>query len=101
MRISDWSSDVCSSDLHDARIPAQQLLVSEVEFLEHAAAEILDHDIGFLDQAFRHGKAERIAQVDRNRALVAANHAERRAGEIAGFGRTGEDRKSTRLNSSK
>src|SRR3546814_10154362 len=30
MRISDWSSDVCSSDLHDA--PARQILPLRFEF---------------------------------------------------------------------
>src|SRR3546814_6091598 len=36
MRISDWSSDVCSSDLKAARLPSSFLLIAEIVEAEKA-----------------------------------------------------------------
>src|SRR3546814_6334337 len=46
MRISDWSSDVCSSDLHRRadRFAALQISASHIE--QHAAGENQEHNAG-------------------------------------------------------
>src|SRR3546814_19853610 len=52
MRISDWSSDVCSSDLHLVRIEID-------DCAPHASARIIDHDLGHADPAFHLGEQPR------------------------------------------
>src|SRR3546814_228014 len=45
MRISDWSSDVCSSDLYAAEVIAPQdpnLLVNILEFFQHQDVEVVE-----------------------------------------------------------
>src|SRR3546814_10481884 len=102
MRISDWSSDVCSSDLHaaGARLDVDQL---PVPGREREPALQVDHA--------ESGRAAGPGRVEM-RLAVAARHApaitetgEQRA-EILAFHidfqvrARGRDRKSTRLNSS-
>src|SRR3546814_5526033 len=106
MRISDWSSDVCSSDLHQDVALARQFAA---EITAGIGAQI-DRDallvpvdreeVGALaSQAGRVPGAAvvaavRILDLDHLGAEVGQHHGEIRAGEDAG------DRKSTRLNSS-
>src|SRR3546814_16410338 len=40
MRISDWSSDVCSSDLHDLFLQSHRVIAASVERLRVHAAEV-------------------------------------------------------------
>src|SRR3989475_1561859 len=51
----DWSSDVCSSDL----------------LLERARDEVLDEDVGVLDQTREQSLAARVGEIERDRALPA------------------------------
>src|SRR3546814_3311310 len=89
MRISDWSSDVCSSDLRQA------LADIVVRVAEHLQCDALTEE-----------GAERLprraAQPDLDVAVGEALHAEalRHFGRQAGAHRAVRDRKSTRLNSS-
>src|SRR3546814_2681480 len=97
MRISDWSSDVCSSDLHApdaiglARIDAAAAIGDAADD-RHAVAELVAFDryrrLG--DIALRPAGIGRARTVERIAGL-------RRHDEL---GEIGEDRKSTRLNSS-
>src|SRR3546814_2870036 len=86
MRISDWSSDVCSSDLRDHVKPA---LGGNRSDLGHAArvgrAACHHHDVVWLQLRQRLGSAE-LCRIEQRH--VAPQHAET------------VDRKSTRLNSS-
>src|SRR3546814_13367379 len=92
MRISDWSSDVCSSDLHvgigevaEARRLERQAgiighlesgvhrLVEILDRLEGALAEQLGDDVGGAEQFVRHGD-----DIDIERRLIAVVDVERR-----------------------
>src|SRR3546814_9004122 len=104
MRISDWSSDVCSSDLDD-----------EGAFLQHAGAvlaitrqprQIGDQRIARPGQTIEQGRLADIGTADENEGgQLVAGH-----GEIVGEASTKRkegsalarclDRKSTRLNTS-
>src|SRR3546814_4755363 len=99
MRISDWSSDVCSSDLDRRNV------VNEPR--DHAATPgarvhvAVTHDAGIdaRDLGRDIGKADRIAK----RALLLEQALDPGVGEHAfgvAQGTHHEDRKSTRLNSS-
>src|SRR3546814_2837266 len=104
VRISDWSSDVCSSDLHTGhvvggiagqRLHVDHLVGRDAEFLHHlgrADAAVL-HRVEHADARFisRRG-AHQLHQV-----LVGGDDADLHAG-LMGDPRIG-DRKSTRLNS--
>src|SRR3546814_10362803 len=106
MRISDWSSDVCSSDLHTRRLAAatQPIHPNTAIRIEHDFADV------WIIQGFDDGRAERRAQ---------HLHTTLARGGFAGVGVTHHqlprqadrpanrpvrpgcrDRKSTRLNSS-
>src|SRR3546814_7991475 len=62
MRISDWSSDVCSSDLHDAAI---QLAVQRTELVRASASDDpLRYDDALADQAMVLSQAGRYAQAE-------------------------------------
>src|SRR3546814_6562015 len=99
MRISDWSSDVCSSDLH------QPLQVA-------AAAVDIDpgHRTSILAAQHRRAVAHLHAGDGAERDLLARRRQDRQASEfadtvaqlarIADADRVARDRKSTRLNSS-
>src|SRR3546814_5058725 len=67
MRISDWSSDVCSSDLDRA-----QPRPVDAEALRHADREVLDDDIGRPDQPQEEAAPFGRFQVERDRLLGAA-----------------------------
>src|SRR3546814_14783291 len=119
MRISDWSSDVCSSDLRPVlavlvahvgqikaaggmddlgegraaggfsglsetgnrtidqpRVQRLQVAVAQAETLHDAGAEILDQDIGGLDQIPHQIHGSRILKVERNAFLAGFQMAE-------------------------
>src|SRR3546814_1750507 len=97
MRISDWSSDVCSSDLDLADLQKTQLSNLEKTVRtamrgEHGADD--DIAIGELRRT-----ANQVSFLVRDqRQLDEAR--ERMFSETRGAAMTGQDRKSTRLNSS-
>src|SRR3546814_12906564 len=84
MRISDWSSDVCSSDLERAGLRADADDVAIADLADRAAAERLGADVdraGHLARCARHP-----AIGDQSHAKSAVlEHAERR-GELVQFG---------------
>src|SRR3546814_7609070 len=96
MRISDWSSDVCSSDLHlglggvnighfeaDVVLSARRVLLEELHDRRVLAQRLdqLDLAVGRIDEAHTHALRRQVERlVDLRRAK--------------------QDRKSTRLNSS-
>src|SRR3546814_7909956 len=99
MRCRDWSSDVCSSDLHRGRGQVAKRLVEEAE---NRQVIVFTHDLVFVndlnDHATKTGQAGRLTTLSRGAAgagMVAdglpwkAQSVEDRI-----------DRKSTRLNSS-
>src|SRR3546814_2299648 len=104
MRMSDWSSDVCSSDLELHAHPFLSRLGPDVldPGLDEAAVEVRMLDPRFagrslggllLDQGFLAGMGNYL----RSEVLFAANLLpQRRPRDLD----AGEDRKSTRLNSS-
>src|SRR3546814_3186044 len=105
MRISDWSSDVCSSDLRDLReqLVADRVAQRVVDRLE--AVEVEDHQRAARLRLDR--MAERAAEilgevepVGQAGEIVEARHAGDLLGRGALFGDVRSDRKSTRLNSS-
>src|SRR3546814_15714975 len=95
MRISDWSSDVCSSDLrvvarkaaeravgaeagHAAMDEAREALrqhvrVAEAPFLQAARLEVLDQHVRRFEQAQEDGLALRLRDVEAERGLVAVD----------------------------
>src|SRR3546814_2228741 len=100
MRISDWSSDVCSSDLQEEakKSTARRTALAEKIFLgtvtDCAAGQAFE--IG-VDRAVQAGKLTARKDQRANEAAVGGgdHHLQRVAAEIPV-----EDRKSTRLNSS-
>src|SRR3546814_6457587 len=120
MRISDWSSDVCSSDLFDdqaqAKAPANapirpnrrlgddaarrmthaMILLEPIDKLPHAAGAA-----GFVSRDAEDAIARHLLRpmlfADREIALLAGFDA---YGRLAGLESAAGDRKSTRLNSS-
>src|SRR3546814_5246390 len=100
MRISDWSSDVCSSDLPEAAAELQDGAAvpspagcpvgrgeGEVDPLAHGEA---------IDALQQQGEAEAAFQLDDDRWLIAPAGDQIAAAHLRFHG----DRKSTRLNSS-
>src|SRR3546814_8568781 len=121
MRISDWSSDVCSSDLNSHRQLHGALLDAQLLAEAYLALTSGQGEIGFdaLAEAERRDAAQsvaRLAAVDAPRPRVAVSAAEMEAHEArlarlrakagravwdeAGVVAFSADRKSTRLNSS-
>src|SRR3546814_4209078 len=104
MRISDWSSDVCSSDLGDPRRLARPFDPTEhggfAGFGKNRAFIVGDLAVGnIVAPAFEHPRRAMVEENDRR--LVG----HRAIGVLVGVGNRGEeaigiDRKSTRLNSS-
>src|SRR3546814_12164780 len=68
MRISDWSSDVCSSDLPDAAFDLGDLDPELVDISVEEAGDLLDHSDGLLAQ-LRESPTEREALVGLQRGL--------------------------------
>src|SRR3546814_4228496 len=110
MRISDWSSDVCSSDLKTTAVNAAGDAFGKPEITYDTNMNTLSSAVDKVEQALAAGRDVRIAYVYRDpvEALTggAIPRAERQAVKF-GSGRTvplaehaKTDRKSTRLNSS-
>src|SRR3546814_6912940 len=103
MRISDWSSDVCSSDLPQDQRPAMPEQADRFRQPdEEGGADDRPEEVArTADQ--RHeddvAGAQPIDRVDRNDAVDQPVERPGQAGERAGDNEAG-DRKSTRLNSS-
>src|SRR3546814_2952871 len=96
MRISDWSSDVCSSDLVDASpLTAEQRVAGDRDILEInlRRAVAVDGRIVAADDAGQ----RRVDQEQRHAVAVALTAAGARGDQQV---RRPGDRKSTRLNSS-
>src|SRR3546814_1017380 len=118
MRISDWSSDVCSSDLLELGEPALGLAVlGEVEEMRLGLLDLLGGRAvevaleGFVDDGFADldQLAAQEAVTDLAAVDLGVDDGDHRGGETDEVGRTTdllerlvlvEDRKSTRLNSS-
>src|SRR3546814_7326256 len=98
MRISDWSSDVCSSDLRDVvdlDKAVLRALADQVEGKQRAIARI---DPG---QRHRYGRLPRVRIADEGDARRKIDGAVRlKVEERIGQVEPAQDRKSTRLNSS-
>src|SRR3546814_10607939 len=96
MRISDWSSDVCSSDLE------VQKGLSEFGTTQAVGRDIMVREIGRLDEELvdagvRHKHKQTEDEACSRKAIdrQPASHRDQRIGEVLE-----QDRKSTRLNSS-
>src|SRR3546814_5606548 len=63
MRISDWSSDVCSSDLHDGRGRHQHALIGEPVGLFIAGIAVVPFDPAPVDLVSLRGSIERLPQI--------------------------------------
>src|SRR3546814_1000739 len=115
MRISDWSSDVCSSDLHavTAACPGVHDLVVLFALGDQSILilllEVLHQGFGFADHFLLLGRNDHVVLAKRDTRRTGVTEAKRhdRVGEqhcllLAGVAIYGidEDRKSTRLNSS-
>src|SRR3546814_2006346 len=97
MRISDWSSDVCSSDLRSGRDRA----VVERVVAAHPARRI-GAELARLALVGQLAAARTVAGRPAPHILVITAPAHRIGGAVAALGKRGAaaDRKSTRLNSS-
>src|SRR3546814_3133576 len=111
MRISDWSSDVCSSDLHPVKTSADaEAYLSRL----NAFPGVLDGETGRLKAAGGQGLIAPAFLIDKAVTAMEATIADAKAGgsmveslvrrtgeaNIAGDWRARADRKSKRLNSS-
>src|SRR3546814_6329746 len=101
MRISDWSSDVCSSDLIDMRITSFDGEITLLEFWEPSAFRTSEHSLTFL----RSMKSNLINNMD-PKTLTSHINILRIIAQatvelvLARYAQLYRDRKSTRLNSS-
>src|SRR3546814_2618557 len=110
MRISDWSSDVCSSDLHFERVlPAHLGKASgagtsrRVAFVDAVHILVEPHAFGAELAGEEHRREIGAAAAEQATLAVLARADEARHDDEAGRGELGlgmKDRKSTRLNSS-
>src|SRR3546814_5637466 len=105
MRISDWSSDVCSSDLPPPRPSAQNSLMSRQELQAKLLREAEEARMTALEDARRREEAERqkANEEERRRAeekRLAEEEAARKESGVEPATGPEPDRKSTRLNSS-
>src|SRR3546814_1768368 len=101
MRISDWSSDVCSSDLHDWVVRPQLRTVpgvTEVNSIGGYRKEYVVAPIPARLAGFGLTVEEVIDALESNNANVGAGYIERSGSQY--LIRVPGDRKSTRLNSS-
>src|SRR3546814_10535268 len=69
MRISDWSSDVCSSDLPLARLVELRLVADEEADLGGGAAQLADRDIVVRPMLAAHRGAHRLFHIAKLRLL--------------------------------
>src|SRR3546814_15703168 len=68
MRISDWSSDVCSSDLRRQRIPRDEADAVPRTVVEHVLAVALDEIVAVLHRRDPEDLRRRLHVVDRDLA---------------------------------
>src|SRR3546814_1661620 len=71
MRISDWSADVCSSDLDEALAPHRQALAAAAANIEEREARCAEIDIALQPLIFALEERLRMAGVDRSLAAKA------------------------------
>src|SRR3546814_5762765 len=99
MRISDWSSDVCSSDLHilaaEARVHAARLEIAAVRAARNLAVAVLPRQPDFEVIGLARGEAH-VAAAEQHFPVGQFERLE----DCFGGARLALDRKSTRLNSS-
>src|SRR3546814_9258211 len=102
MRISDWSSDVCSSDLAAGQGEGLLNVTDDVlDGLRHALSGGVDHQIGSDRRLVGRRDAGKLADLAGAGALVQPLGVTLLAGLHVGLDvNLVEDRKSTRLNSS-
>src|SRR3546814_3173043 len=99
MRISDWSSDVCSSDLIDA-FACKRVDVRRLDDPRDAAAVEADIVIAEVVGDDQDDVRRALSLGSLRRALLPGDRAVWLNGIVPVLNYTGEDRKSTRLNSS-
>src|SRR3546814_15674263 len=86
MRISDWSSDVCSSDLHDVERKDRVGQRVDDPVLEHEARAVmaflarLEHEHHSAGQTVA-GGAEQLRRADEHRDMRVVSSEERRVGK--------------------
>src|SRR3546814_6394854 len=99
MRISDWSSDVCSSDLRTGALAAALLAVAADDHAASDAAAAVAAGVALVIVGA--GMDDESGAVGIEQPAVAlearTDEVQRRAADLVGFH---QDRKSTRLNSS-
>src|SRR3546814_10835787 len=108
MRISDWSSDVCSSDLGHQGFMAHATLVLQIEVEAGGVAEFQDrgrHDRDHHCVLDRHKAAkgppgQRLHAGSRAGARIEGLELDKGKARVLAAAGTRADRKSTRLNSS-
>src|SRR3546814_7051073 len=104
MRISDWRSDVCSSDLIDKTLDGARTQIDRVQKRLDAAPDkpLQDHDLVDLRDTAQ--EAQEQAQAAATTLEPQLTSVQARMAELGqpaeGIKETPEDRKSTRLNSS-
>src|SRR3546814_11163900 len=76
MRISDWSSDVCSSDLDDDRARVA-LAVNDLDVVAEAAAQLVEQGrrVVVVDEAHRLARLERAQRAEDRRVAEASRDA--------------------------
>ena len=74
LRIGSRLAEARHPGHHQPRIAGGQDLVAHAPFLHGAGAEVLDQDVGLVDQGQGQFPALRLAQVEGHRALVAPDH---------------------------
>src|SRR3546814_5328029 len=113
MRISDWSSDVCSSDLRDGgEVDAEiRQLDGAVQRMEEALQRVADdrrlledlflHEVAVLALADQRAGQRGLPHLALDRPVLGVVHRRARFGELdpVALLQVAEDRKSTRLNS--
>src|SRR3546814_5438816 len=112
MRISDWSSDVCSSDLGNvdalnetAKYYRYIDCSRHAEFLYECVEQTLEHDlpeeVRFLKafDAFN-GAVQQLVDMPSTKVELLRKFLAQNEGRLSARARQGVDRKSTRLNSS-
>src|SRR3546814_6020118 len=105
MRISDWSSDVCSSDLDENALASEALRRVEQESSTWLVADLARHIATLLPPGVAANAIEHVDVIDRIAVRGAARCLELAPDHEGPYRRDGrsveeQDRKSTRLNSS-
>ena len=70
-RVGAVLAEAGDAAVDDALVDLLQRLVVDAEPVLHVGPEVLDHDVGLLDQPQERGAARRVLQVERDAALVA------------------------------